>query len=153
MRQHIDPDRPVPSWIRDYYNAHTKSKEPRTLDSLLTCLTTHLKTSVSQVFILVDALDECNRDVQRQLLKFLLSLSSDVRMMIMSRPNQPADTSLWMLNAFDASQDDMEKYIQMRLEKSAYIAEILEETAHGQATLHLTRESLIKQVLSHANGM
>ena len=106
MHQFLDPDQPVPSWIRDYHKAHTESKKPRTFDSLITCLTVHLKTSDSQVFVLVDALDECSREVQRQLLKFLLSLLSDVRMMIMSRPNQQVETSLWTLNAFDAPVPD-----------------------------------------------
>src|ERR1700761_7490373 len=71
MRQLIDQYRPAPSWIRDYHKSHTEEKKARTLDTLITSLTTYLMTPSSKVFILVDALEECDPVVRRRLLDFI----------------------------------------------------------------------------------
>ena len=151
MRQFIDPRRQVPSWIRDYYKDHAELNKTRTTDGLMACLTTHLATSLSKVFLLVDAFDECDPVVQRKLLSFTLSLPPNVRIMLMSRPIQEVDAASWSTYPIRTTEDDMEKYIQQRLDDSAYAATALDEPSH--ATPSLTRENLMKQVVSHANGM
>ena len=153
VRQFIDDTKPVPSWIGDYYKDHTKLKKPRTTDGLKALLTTHLATSRSKVFVLVDAFDECDPVVQKELFNFMSSLPDSISIMVTSRPNPAMDTGSWTMNSFEASPDDMEKYIERRLEASVFIINALHESVQGNATPSLTRQTLIKRVLSHANGM
>ncbi|KIN03450.1 hypothetical protein OIDMADRAFT_39755 [Oidiodendron maius Zn] len=78
-----------------------------------------------RIFLVVDALDECDIDIQRELvLKVLRSLkTSCVRMFVTSRPHPDDIRELFQDSpqiTIEASSEDIEKYIRATIEDSGF---------------------------------
>jgi hypothetical protein len=112
-------------------------------------LKTELRT-FQQVYIVVDALDECKKDVMFSLIASLKEISSTSHLLITSRPLL---TIKELLNGFweveiIANYKDMEEYIDGRLQGAMQLTQIID--LHRDS---ISREEIRKKVIRTANGM
>ena len=151
VRQVAHRKRTLSDNIIGLYNHHThKGSRPpiSELSDLLHSEITHL----SEVFILVDAMDECsvNNDTREELLTTLQGLVEmpNVRLMITSRPAASIETQLQGMAYFEirAADEDIRKYVEYRITKERrLIPHVREDDAF--------RVSIIDTIIAKAQGM
>jgi hypothetical protein len=130
---------------------HDQQKHPR-LTNLVDALRSEIRT-YSSVFIMLDALDECQEDYQGRLITELESLSSTVYLMVTSRPldliKQRFRGACHLdINAMDG---DVRKYIESRIRQGQTKNEIL--LAQLVQENHGLRDSIAEKIVTNARGM
>ena len=128
-----------------------KQKHPR-LSNLIDALRSEIQT-YSKVFVVLDALDECQEDYQGRLIAELESISSKVYLMVTSRPldliKQRFQVACHLdINAMDG---DVRKYIKSRIRRGQTKNEILlEQLARENRGL---QDSIEEKIVTNARGM
>jgi hypothetical protein len=128
-----------------------KQRHPR-LINLIDAFRLEIQT-YSKVFIVLDALDECQEDYQGRLIAELESISSTVYLMVTSRPldliKQRFQGACHLdINAMDG---DVRKYIESRIRQGQTKNEIL--LAQLVQENRGLRDSIAEKIVTNARGM
>ncbi|KAJ7742082.1 ankyrin repeat-containing domain protein [Mycena metata] len=141
-------DRDIGPIAERLYKQHRGKGTAPSLEEVVNVLNSSLE-EFSQVFIIVDAMDECPDFQRKVLLKQLAALGSNVNLMITSRPNISADSSSFsnlVVLDIQAAAGDIQAYINAQIESSPYLPK------HIQRRPEL-REEILTKVIDTADGM
>ena len=122
LRQVAHRKRPLSDDVMALYHHHTLKGSRPTITELSNLLNSEI-TRLSEVFILVDAMDECsvNNYTREELLTALQRLLEmpNIRLMITSRPVASINTYLQGMAHLEirAADEDIRKYIEDRIPK------------------------------------
>ena len=141
-------DRPaISDHVKSLYSHHFVRNTRPTPKEVIQALRSEIGT-YSKVFIVVDALDECLEGNQRDLITELGSLSSNVNLLVTSRP-LPLIQQLFQqarcLNIY-ANDDDVRKYIKGRIPREHRLSRIV-------GTDRTLKESIVNKIASNIAGM
>ena len=148
LRQVASQNPALPTSLVELYTKfRDQNRKPQIQDLELTLL--HVCQEFNQVFVAIDALDECDESMRRKsFLPFLATLQQTpkIRLFIASRP-YPEDIRKALGAApqvtVEASDADLKKYLRRRIDESAN-AEIIDEDF---------RQNLIETVAKGAHKM
>ncbi|KAJ7016332.1 hypothetical protein C8F04DRAFT_1202503 [Mycena alexandri] len=141
-------DKDIGSIAETLYKQHQGKGTAPSLEEVVNVLNSGLE-EFSQVFIIVDAMDEYPDFQRKILLKQLAALGTNVNVMITSRPNISADSSSFPnLEILDiqAAVGDIQAFINAQIESSPYLPK------HIQRKPEL-REEILTKVIDTADGM
>lgn len=144
LRQHV-----IPKDILKFYNSHKRSNTPPDYSEL----SEHLRSSVSlfsKVYIIVDALDECDEGnkTRRELLAQLQSLDGRVQLFFTSRRLGDLENLLSGAIQFEirAQEEDMRKYLSAQIEREDNLVELCK-------THEDLRDEMLRKIIAKADGM
>ncbi|KAJ7327501.1 hypothetical protein DFH08DRAFT_710342 [Mycena albidolilacea] len=135
-------DRDIGSFVEILYKQHWEKGTAPSLEEVVNVLSSSIK-EFSQVFIIVDAMDEYPELQREILLQQLAVMGSNVNLMITSRPNIcPEPSSLPNLEILDiqAAQEDIQAYINAQIKLSPRLSKhiqkkpVLQEQIHAKIT-------------------
>jgi len=112
----------IPDEVKDLYQSHISRKTTPTLDEVLKVLHSEM-SRYSQVYVLVDALDECNdKDGQRQILVSklrALQAANAVNLMVTSRFNPKIEKEFEKAQKLEirASDEDVHRYLEGQMDR------------------------------------
>jgi hypothetical protein len=141
-------DRDIGSIAENLYNQHREKCTAPSLEEVVNVLSSSIK-EFSQVFIMVDAMDEYPEVHREILLQQLASMGSNVNLMITSRPNiSPESSSLPNLETLDvrAATEDIRQYINAQIKMSPRLSK------HIQKKPGL-REEILTKIIDTVDGM
>ncbi|KAJ7310721.1 ankyrin repeat domain-containing protein [Mycena albidolilacea] len=115
-------DKDIDSIAENLYKQHREKGTPPSLQEVANILSSSLK-EFSQVFIVIDAIDEYPEDQRFILLKHLteqMGLSLNVNLMVTSRPHVPAGPTLPNVETLEigATPEDIRKFVNARIDLS-----------------------------------
>ncbi|KAF7328544.1 NACHT and ankyrin domain protein [Mycena venus] len=140
--------RDVGSIAKNLYPEHQEKGTALPLKEVLKVLRSSLE-EFSQVFLVVDAIDEYPDDQRCILLKHLVKLMGPkVNLMLTSRPHIPADPALPNVETLEirAMPEDIQKYIDVQIDLSPRLPK------HMQKKPQL-RENIHKKIIDTVDGM
>jgi hypothetical protein len=139
--------RDIGSLVTKLYQKHHEKQTKPTLDEVFTVLQQTI-TEFSQVYIIVDALDEYPEGQRQILLEYLAMVGHTVNWMITSRPHLPVDSSLPNLSTIEiwAREDDLRRYVEVQIQKSPTLMRHIENTVN-------LREEIHSKITCAVNGM
>jgi hypothetical protein len=113
-------DRDIGSDAKELYKQHYRRGTSPSLQEVAGILTSSLE-EFSQVFIVIDAIDEYPEDQRFILLKHLteqMGLSLNVKLMITSRPHVPAGPTLPNVETLEigAMPEDIQKFVNAQID-------------------------------------
>lgn len=128
------------------YNSHRYSRTKPDSAELCSCLN-EIITQFSRVYIVVDALDECDEasKTRRSLLSLLQNLGARVQLLFTSRPLQEVLPSAVQLE-ITAQKDDLHNYLTAQIEQESVLAELCVKDEH-------LRREVIDEITTKASGM
>ncbi|KAJ6541357.1 hypothetical protein B0H19DRAFT_852133, partial [Mycena capillaripes] len=137
----ISPD------VKELYEKHKEKRTQPSLDEVFPVLQKVI-TEFSQVYIVVDAVDEYPEMHRQILLKHLRKMGSTVNLMITSRPHLTPDSSLPNLNTIEicANEGDLRRYVDAQIRMSAHL------TKHVQTQVNL-RDEIHSKITCTVDGM
>jgi hypothetical protein len=141
-------DRDIGSIAENLYKQHREKGTAPSLEEVVNVLSSSLK-EFSQVFIIVDAMDEYPEFQRKILLNQLAAMGHNVNLMITSRPNISAESSSFPnLETLDiqAAPGDIQAYINAQIESSPHLSK------HTRRKPEL-REEILTKVIDTADGM
>ncbi|KAJ7024880.1 ankyrin repeat-containing domain protein [Mycena alexandri] len=141
-------DRDIGSIAENLYKQHQEKGTAPSLEEVFNVLGSSLK-EFSQVFIIVDAMDEYPEFQREILLKHLAVMGSNVNLMITSRPNiSPESSSFPNLETLDiqAAPGDIQAYINAQIESSPHLSRHIRRKPELQ-------EEILTKVMDTADGM
>jgi hypothetical protein len=143
--------RPLSDKVKNLYKTHADRNTRPSLGEISEVLRSEVDGySESNVFIIVDALDECPEDnaIRGTLLRELRALQPAIHLMVTSRPNVTIEPDLpWSMQVeVLASDGDVRRYVDARISRDRQLARHL----RGRSTL---QEEVCKTVVSNAQGM
>jgi len=141
LRQNV-----IPKGIQEMYDLQEHSNT----DPDLAELSTHLKSIVSlfsRVYIVVDALDECDQSEKTRsaLLDHLQNLDIHVQLLFTSRPLGETPLGVTQFKV-TAQEDDMRKYLQVQIKKEAGLAKLCNDNGGFE-------DEIIDKLIARAGGM
>ncbi|KAJ7351586.1 hypothetical protein DFH08DRAFT_993239 [Mycena albidolilacea] len=140
-------NRDINSDAKDLYQQHHEKGTPPSLQEVASILSSSLK-GFSQIFIIVDAMDEYPKLQRRILLQHLAKIGSNANIMITSRPHISLDPSFFP-NArtlvIQAMPEDIQKYINAQID----LSDLCED---GQSQSNLQGE-IHKKIIDAVGGM
>lgn len=104
----------------------------------------------NRVFLIIDALDECDQDSQRDdLLPLFIRMGADgINILLTSRPS-PHDVQTRLRDAvkieLSAHEEDIRMYIEGKIERDLMTKELVEQAK--------CKEEIIKQLVDSSKGM
>ena len=109
----------VPKSIRELYGKHRKGEKPRLSQDEIRKELCSIVKAYSQIFIVIDALDECKTDrIRNELLSEIYKLQegSDIRLMVTYRPSiiveRPSSVTELGIRGHE---EDIEEYLSSRM--------------------------------------
>ncbi|KAJ7019611.1 ankyrin repeat-containing domain protein [Mycena alexandri] len=141
-------DRDISSIAENLYKQHQEKGTAPSLEEVGNVLSSSLK-EFSQVFIIVDAMDEYPEFQREILLQHLAVMGSNVNLMITSRPNiAPESASFPNLETLDiqAAPGDIQAYINAQIESSPHLSRHIRRKPE-------LREEILTKVMDTADGM
>ncbi|KAJ7035270.1 hypothetical protein C8F04DRAFT_955187 [Mycena alexandri] len=141
-------DRDIGSIAENAYKQHREKGTVPSLEEVVNVLSSSLKV-FSQVFIIVDAMDEYPEFQREILLQHLAVMGSNVNLMITSRPNiAPESASFPNLETLDiqAAPGDIQLYINAQIESSPHLSRHIRRKPE-------LREEILTKVMDTADGM
>ena len=136
----------IPKDVRKLYGSHTRSNTRPDLAEL----SEHLRSIVSlfsRIYIVVDALDECDETnkTRSSLLKQLLDLDARVQLLFTSRLLEETllDTIQFEITT---QEDDMRKYLSAQILQNPYLAKLCGDNEG-------LRKEIIDKIIAKADGM
>jgi len=142
LKQFVQNSRTVSDNTRSFYDRHRGQRTYPTLDEFIKALEVEIK-SYTQVFIVVDALDECSEvnGTRMKLIRVLRSLPRSVNLMVTSRDlasikQEFLDAGRLRIRAHD---EDITKYVENQL--------------GGYSDLTKLRADITKIIIDKARGM
>ncbi|KAJ7235793.1 ankyrin repeat-containing domain protein [Mycena rebaudengoi] len=124
--------------IVDKFKQHREKGTAPSLEEVVTVLSSSLK-EFSQVFIIVDAMDEYPKFQRNILLQQLAAMGSNVNIMITSRPNISLESfSLPNLDILDihAVEDNLRKYVDAQIDSSPRLSMHVQRQPALQEEIH-----------------
>jgi hypothetical protein len=131
-------DRDISSTAENLYKQHREKGTVPSLEEVVNVLSSSLK-EFSQVFIIVDAMDEYPELQREILLQQLAVMGSNVNLMITSRPNiSPEPSSLPNLETLDiqAAQEDIQAYINAQIKLSPRLSKHIQKKPELREQIH-----------------
>ncbi|KAJ7318054.1 ankyrin repeat-containing domain protein [Mycena albidolilacea] len=144
-------DRDISSIAENLYKQHWQKGTAPSLEEVVNVLSSSIK-EFSQVFIIVDAMDEYPEDQRLILLKHLteqMGLSLSVNLMVTSRPHVPAGPTLPNVETLEigAMAEDIQKFVNARIDLSSCLYK------HVQRQPKLREDILSKISSKSVDGM
>ena len=104
--------------------------------------------AVSRVFVVIDALDECEEAIRDPFVAILMDLPSNAYLLVTSRslPTIEQETVFTAKLEIRAIDEDVKKYVEARLSQSGRMLRRLE----GDQAL---RDKIVDTLVANANGM
>ena len=146
MKQLVIRRKIVSDTVRELQKEHAKKKTFPILSELSKVFKAEM-ADFSKLFIVLDALDECNSDTRPELLSELASLGPQLHLLVTSRPNIGTVMQIFpkpIRLEIRASGKDMEKYLEKRIRMN----ENLREQVKGKF-----RKEITKAIIDKAKGM
>ena len=108
----------LPLEVNDFYNNRMMSEKPPTVKDYVDLLL-QLSDHFAQVYIFVDALDECSEDTREELLSVLERLQSFARLFLTSRPHISIDHVLRSVSRVNisATDSDIKTYLKAKFSR------------------------------------
>ena len=135
--------------IRTLYNSHIRRNTRPSISEYSNLLQTEVR-SLSKVFIVIDALDECNEIESRHaLLRELRRLLPTARLLVTSRPHImdiPEFFENFLLLEIRAHDDDIKAYIVERIAKHSRLKGCIQND-------DALRDVIIETIVSNVKGM
>jgi hypothetical protein len=141
-------DRDIGSIAENLYKQHREKCTTPSLEEVVTVLSSSLK-EFSQVFIIVDAVDEYPEFQREILLQQLAAMSSNVNLMITSRPNiSPGPSILPNLETLDirAAPEDIQGYIDAQIKLSPRLSKYIQKKP-------ILRQEIHEKITETVDGM
>ncbi|KAJ7318040.1 hypothetical protein DFH08DRAFT_942666, partial [Mycena albidolilacea] len=131
-------DRDIGSIAENLYKQHREKCTTPSLEEVVDVLSSSLK-EFSQVFIIVDAMDEYPEFQREILLQQLAAMGSNVNLMITSRPNiSPGPSIFPNLETLDirAAPEDIQGYIDAQIKLSPRLSRYIQKKPILQQEIH-----------------
>ncbi|KAJ6596404.1 hypothetical protein DFH09DRAFT_1407609 [Mycena vulgaris] len=133
-------NRDISSDAKELYKQHYKRGTPPSLQETAGILSSSLK-EFSQVFIVIDAIDEYPEDQRFILLKHLteqMGLSLSVNLMVTSRPHVPAGPTLPNVETLEISAmpEDIVKFVNAQIDSSSRLSKHVQRQPKLQQDIH-----------------
>jgi hypothetical protein len=133
-------DRDISSIAEILYKQHREKGTVPSLQEVAGILSSSLK-GFSQVFIVIDAIDEYPEDQRLILLKHLaelMCLSLSVNLMVMSRPHVPADPTLPNVETLEigAMAEDIQKFVNAQIDSSPRLSKHVQTQPKLREDIH-----------------
>ncbi|KAJ7330372.1 hypothetical protein DFH08DRAFT_639455, partial [Mycena albidolilacea] len=133
-------DRDISSIVGNLYNQHREKGTVPSLQEVAGILSSSLK-EFSQVFIVIDAIDEYPEDQRLILLKHLaelMSLSLSVNLMVTSRPHVPADPTLPNVETLEigAMTEDIQNFVNVQIDSSPRLSKHVQTQPKLRENIH-----------------
>ncbi|KAL8648620.1 MAG: hypothetical protein Q9210_004882 [Variospora velana] len=145
--QAMHKDVPIPTVLQELYKSHEAKQTRPTLEDINRVFV-EIGKLFDELYLVVDALDECSADARSFLTQKLKSLSSKSRLLVTTRPIDDITQKFTSGRVIEirASDGDLEKYIKAKLESSSRLSTFLQ----GQHTLE---KEISDRIIAKANGM
>nr|POE71802.1 isoform 2 of ankyrin-3 [Quercus suber] len=143
LRQLQEELKPVSQCLLDLYKAHATLKTSPSSGELSSVLSTIVQT-FQNVYILVDALDECNEELRWGILDSLHSVAPQMHLLLTSRPLDSINEELkgFVQLPIKANRADLDLFIDQHIEKNRHLKCIALITKHRFLLARLHVESL-----------
>jgi hypothetical protein len=141
-------DRDISSIVESLYKQHRGKGTAPSPEEVVNVLSSSIE-EFSQVFIIVDAMDEYPESEREILLQQLAVMGGNVNLMITSRPNvSPEPYSLPNLETLDiqAAQEDIQAYINAQIKLSSRLSKHIQKKP-------VLREEILNKILDTVDGM
>lgn len=134
-------------YVLNLYRNHKLLVTESPLQDLLTVLRSEIR-EYSQIYILVDALDDYPDRDRHSLITMLQSLAGNVNLMVTSRILPPIEQQFSLAARLDisAKYDDVHKYIEDRIAREIRLARIVQHNPALQRTI-------VDKIVSNVGGM
>ena len=145
--QLISNSHPLTKALVDLYDSHHSTKKRPNLEEILKVLGEVIE-SLSKVYLILDALDECSLEVRNPFVQRLKSMRSTARMLVTTRPIDNIVQEFTKESPIEirANPSDLEKYIKSRIVNSDRLDRLLREDTMLVA-------EICNKVIAKADGM
>jgi hypothetical protein len=132
---------------KELYKCHQERKTKPSVDEVFPVLQ-QVITEFSQVYIIVDAVDEYPEMQRGILFKHLGKMGPTVNFMVTSRPHISPDSSLPNPSTLEiyANESDIRSYVEAQIKQSPRL------TRHVESTINL-REEILSKISRTVDGM
>ncbi|KAJ7481648.1 ankyrin repeat-containing domain protein [Mycena latifolia] len=139
--------KPIPPSVHELFQNHHERRTRPSLNDTQEVLRSAV-AEYSQVYVIVDALDEYPEDLRDILLHNLGKLGPTVSLMLTSRPHINIDTSFPAAHILEirATEDDVRLYVQARILKSSRLSKHV-------STRPELREEIERKIADSVHGM
>jgi Cdc6-like AAA superfamily ATPase len=151
IRQLIEGKQMMPECVRTLYENHLRTRSKPSSDEYLSLLQS-LSKEYSEVYVLIDGLDECiNKDGEMIWNKLLIDLKkyvNNLRLLCTSRDMDVTETALSESTCIQirASDGDMKLYIQGQIQSSLALAALCRRDT-------VLENEVLETVVAEAEGM
>ncbi|KAJ6592423.1 ankyrin repeat-containing domain protein [Mycena capillaripes] len=130
-------DRDIGPIAENLYKQHQKKGTVPSLEEVVNMLSSSLK-EFSQVFIIVDAMDEYPEFQRKILLKQLAAMGSNVNLMITSRPNISASPELPNVETLEIAPlpEDIQKFVNAQIDSSPRLSKHVQRQPKLRQDIH-----------------
>ncbi|KAL8959463.1 MAG: hypothetical protein Q9193_003678 [Seirophora villosa] len=145
--QALDSDLPIPVALQELYKFHEVKQTRPTLRETETVFV-EIGKLLDDLYLVIDALDECSADARSFITQKLGTLSSNIKLLATTRPIDDITREFTTEPVLEirASHADLEKYIKARFERSSRLSAILQR----QPSLEI---EISDGIIAKANGM
>jgi hypothetical protein len=142
--------RTVTKSLLEQYEKHTKQQSRPTVDELVNQIVQELQ-GIQRAYIVIDALDECKRDIMERLVYSVRSISEKCRLLFTSRELLDIEELLNGFHRLDIKADtkDMEDYIYGRMYPGSRIIKLIDSSRPD----NIQRDTVKDKVIARAAGM
>ena len=136
----------IPEDVRKLYDSHKRS-DTRPHDAELSERLGSIVSLFSRVYIVVDALDECDESnkTRSSLLAHLRNLDTHVQLLFTSRPLEETLPDAVQFEV-TAQEDDMRRYLGAQIKKESGLAKLCNDNRGLQ-------EEILDKIIAKAGGM
>ncbi|KAI4120457.1 MAG: hypothetical protein LQ341_007542 [Variospora aurantia] len=145
--QALHEDVPIPTVLQELYKSHEAKQTRPTLEDFNRVFV-EIGKLFDDLYLVIDALDECSADARSFLTQKLKSLSPNSRLLVTTRPIDDITQRFTSGRVVEirASDGDLEKYIKAKLQSSSRLSTLFQ----GQHTLE---KEMSDRIITKANGM
>ncbi|KAI4181646.1 MAG: hypothetical protein LQ348_004987 [Seirophora lacunosa] len=145
--QALDGDVPIPVALQELYKSHEVKRTRPTLREIETVFV-EIGKLLDDLYLVIDALDECSADARSFITQKLRTLSSNTKLLATTRPIDDITREFTTEPVLEirASHADLEKYIKARFERSSRLSAIVQK----QPSLET---EISDGIIAKANGM
>lgn len=144
----------MPTPLQELYELHRERNTPPSLDEVTSALSSTVET-LEEVFLVVDALDECSEEVRWGLIERLKGLQPRLRLLITSRYLDAIEEELegFEHDEIKANKADIELFIDAQIQKNRHLRKIIERSPSLRNDM---KDAIVQtademQVYSHCN--
>ena len=129
LKQLVQEQETLPDILRELYQSYSDSNNPPSLDDISAALLSSLDM-YSEVFFIIDALDECGDEIRWAMIEKLRELEPKVRLLITSRFQGNIDEELENFKRLEikANKADIELFIDSQIQKNVNLRRVVEKS-------------------------